>query len=1015
MAGGNTSTKLAEVLLLQGAVPMDMYQYFNPSEFWAVNGTRIVEGRYEAVKGGTLTKLKNWLRDLGQTIKSLFGLKSDASIIRALDSLAKSDGKFVTDEMLGAGQEYKSIQRRNYEGGEAPEPDMEIPEMSFMDDVIYKYGDKLIDTKRLIQSIKSTGKKLNEQFDAYMKEENYHGRLAKRTDSFLNDEMRPVLVEMQEKNVTLDELETFLLNRHAKEANAYIAKINPTGFPEAGSSVSDADADAYMKALTPEKRKDLTALAAKVDAIVKETQRVLVANGLETQDTIDEWNKTYKNYVPLMRDQLDFVHTGRGVMGGFATRGSASKRRVGSDKPVIDIFANIAMQRERALRRSEQARVGRALYGMAIKHPNPGFWLAINPDAIKDKDKLEAELISLGLTPEDARNIIQEPRQPMFDKKTGTVKYQVNPLLRNSPNVFPVRINGEDRFIFFNPNDPRALRMVESIKNLDTERLGDAIGMAGMVTRWFASVNTQYNIVFGGVNFLRDLGAASLNLSTTEIAGKEKEVRANVLPALRAIYRDLRGKGATTEAMAEMQDWFERFQLAGGQTGYQNQFAETKRKGNVVEQELKRLNRGNVKKAVDSVFDWLSDYNDAIENAVRLSAFKVAVEQGLSEDKAASIAKNLTVNFNRKGSRTGLISALYAFFNAAIQGSARMVETLRGPMGKKIIFGGMFLGSMQAIALAMAGFDDDEPPEFVKDKNLIIPIPYSDKKYLSIPMPLGFNMFPGFGRLAMETLLIETGMIRSRKGPGDKVMSAVSLVFDAFNPLGGAGNPLLMAMPTILDPFAAIYSNRDAFGRPIYREDKGNAPTPGYERSRENSSLFSKKLAEAINWATSPAGTQHTKGFFSPTADQIDYFIGQVTGGVGREIMKIGEFAKSKAVTQEEVPAYKLPIVGRFYGEAESPAATRSRFYENVKEMAKHEYEIKGLRKDKVSPTEYVKANPEARLWQRANNVENQIVKLNKEKRTLIEKDAPREAVKRKEDEILRKMTEFNNQVRRGQ
>jgi hypothetical protein len=152
-------------------------------------------------------------------------------------------------------------------------------------------------------------------------------------------------------------------------------------------------------------------------------------------------------------------------------------------------------------------------------------------------------------------------------------------LLRDSPNVFPVRINGEDRFIVFNPNDPRALRMVESMRNLDTERLGDAIGMASMVTRWFASVNTQYNIVFCAVNFLRDLSAATLNLSTTEIAGKEKQVRANVLPALRAIYRDLRGKGATDKSiigisgekrkkeMAEMQEWFERFQLAGGQTG----------------------------------------------------------------------------------------------------------------------------------------------------------------------------------------------------------------------------------------------------------------------------------------------------------------------------------------------------------------------------------------------------------------------------------------------------------------
>jgi DNA-binding transcriptional MerR regulator len=1012
-SGKKTSMELAKQLLVLEFVSIEAYQFFDPSEFWAVNGSDIVKARYDAVKGGVLAKLKNWLSEFGQKVKSVFGLNSDASIIRALDSLAKSDGKFVTDNMLVQG-EYQNLQRRNYQGEQAPEADMEIPEMSFMDNMIHSFGDKHIDTKRLIESINKAGKKLHEQFDAYMKEENYHGRLAKRVEDFLDDEMRPVLQEMQDKGVTLDEVEKFLHNRHAKEANAYIASVNPK-LPDGGSGITNEAADQYMADLSPEQRSKLESVAQKIDGIIKQTQRTLVQNGLETQETIDEWNKTYKHYVPLMRDQLDFVYSGRGVMGGFATRGSASKRRVGSEKPVKDIFANIAMQRERALRRSEQARVGRALYGMAIKHPNPGFWLAINPDAIKDKDKLEAELISLGLSPEDAKNIIQEPKQPFFDPKTGMVRYQVNPLLRNSPNVFPVRINGQDRFIFFNPNDPRSLRMVESMKNLDTEKLGAAIGAVGAVTRWIASVNTQYNIVFGGVNFLRDLGAASLNLSTTELAGKEKEVRANVLPALRAIYRQLRGKEATTKEMEEMQNMFERYQLAGGQTGYQNQFAETERKANIVEREIKHLNRGNVKKAVDSVFDWLSDYNDAIENAVRLSAFKVAVESGLSEDKAASIAKNLTVNFNRKGAKSGLISTLYAFFNAAVQGSARFIQTLRGPMGKKIIYGGMFLGSIQAIALMLSGFDDDEPPEFVKDKNFIFPIPFTNKKYIAIPMPLGFNIFPGLGRLATETMLIQAGMLKSNKGVADKMGSAISLVFDAFNPLGGSGNVLQMVAPTILDPFAALYSNRDAFGRPIYKEDRGTAPTPGFERSRENASIFSQKLAEALNWATSPAGTKHTKGAISPTADQIDYFIGQITGGVGREIMKAGEFVKSKAITQEEVPAYRIPVLGRFYGEADSPAATRSRFYDNVKEMAKHEHEIKGLRKDKTSPTEYIKENPEAKLWQRANNVENQITRLNKEKKVLIEKGASREAIKHKEDEIIKKMKSFNDQVSKVQ
>jgi hypothetical protein len=115
MAYGNTSAKLAEMLLLQRAVPISMYQYFNPSEFWAVNGSRIVQGRYDAVKGGALTKLKNWLREFGQKIKSLLRLNSDAPVIRALDSLVKGDGKFQTDQMLSRADSYASL-----EGEEAP-------------------------------------------------------------------------------------------------------------------------------------------------------------------------------------------------------------------------------------------------------------------------------------------------------------------------------------------------------------------------------------------------------------------------------------------------------------------------------------------------------------------------------------------------------------------------------------------------------------------------------------------------------------------------------------------------------------------------------------------------------------------------------------------------------------------------------------------------------------------------------------------------------------------------------
>jgi len=159
----------------------------------------------------------------------------------------------------------------------------------------------------------------------------------------------------------------------------------------------------------------------------------------------------------------------------------------------------------------------------------------------------------------------------------------------------------------------------------------------------------------------------------------------------------------------------------------------------VLQQQLLKLNAGNVRQVVNAVGGWLSDYNDTLENAVRLSAFKRATEDGMSDQQAAVLAKNLTVNFNRKGSKTPGISALFAFFNAAVQGIDRMVTTLKGPAGKKIIAGGMILGSVQALILQAFGFGEDEPNEFIKQKNLIIPT--GNGGYLMWPMPLGFNSF----------------------------------------------------------------------------------------------------------------------------------------------------------------------------------------------------------------------------------------------------------------------------------
>jgi hypothetical protein len=1026
--GNKSAMKLAETLLKMGAVPYQNYQYFNPSEFWAVNGADIVQGRFNAVQGGVLARLKNWLKELAQKIKGMFGLNSDAAILKALDSLSKGDGQFVTQDMLGEG-DYKNL-HRNYRGGDAPDSAWTSMDENKLDTAIYNLADKHIDTKRVIENIRKTSGDIAEDWDAYTKEELYHGRTAKAINDFLDNEMLPITKEMKANKVTLDELDEYLHNRHAEERNIQINRINPDPkLKDRGSGIATKDAVKYLSELSPERAQIFESLAAQVDSIVTKTQDILVKSGMETQQTINDWNNAYEHYVPLQRDDLEYVHTGSGISGGYATRGKTAKRATGSLKSVVDIFENIAIQRERAVMKAERARVGRALYGLAIKYPNPEFWLPVNPDAIKNKGDLIKELVSMGLSPADADSLFQEPTVSDIDKKTGTVKYVINQNNRYSENVFPIRINGQDRFIIFNGSDPRAERMVRAMKNLDADQLGVVVGAIGEVTRFLASVNTQYNPVFGAWNFLRDVQGAALNLSTTELAGHEKQVLAGVsptkgMPALRAIYRDLRGKGATTTEMQEWIDLFEDYQKAGGATGYKDQFSKGRDAPGIVERELKKLDRGNARKAADVVFNWLSDYNDAMENAVRLSAYKVAVQPvsegglGLSKDKAASIAKNLTVNFNRKGAASPTFQALYAFFNASVQGTARLAETLRGPAGRKIMAGGFMIGVAQAIALAMAGFDDDDPPEFLKNKNLIIPTDWLGTEggnYLIVPMPMGFSMFPGIGRLTTEYLLGKGGMITGAKGVGDKIASAASLILDSFNPLG-SGSFLQMAAPTAADPLVAIATNRDAFGRPIAKEDRATSPTPGYTRSRENATWISKQLAEFLNYVSSPMGTKYTKGAISPTADQLDYLAGQVGGGVSRELIKTGEYLSAwvKGETSE-TPSYRVPIVGKMYGETETPAAISSKFYQNVTLLAEMENEIKSRQKNREDTKEYRAENPESRLINRANYLENQITALHKQKKLLQEKDAPAERIKKIDEQKTKLMKGLNDQIKKIQ
>lgn len=890
-------------------------------------------------------------------------------------------------------------------------PQWQVDETSKMDNVIRALQDKYIDLKRVTQEIKKAGNDISDRWNAYLQEELYHGRSAKRVQDFIKQDLTPLIEDMRMRGVGMADFEEYLWMRHAPERNEQIAKINPD-MSDGGAGVTTEEAESYMDGLNPADKKKYEALAKRIDAITAKSRQVLVDYGLESQATVNAWQSAYEFYVPLMREDME-RGTGNGTGSGFKVKGNSSKRAMGSNRAVVDVIANIAQQYEKNIVRGEKNRVATAMIGLAKLNPNEEFWNVETPPTIRH-----------------------------VSKATGLVETRTDPNYKNRNNVIVARIVNkrgeiEERSVTFNEFNDRAMKMALSLNNLDVDQVNAVTNFMGNITRYFSSINTQYNPIFGIVNITRDTQGAMLNLSTTELAGKQKEVLANIMPALRGIYAETRTDngikspmqfGSFTAAQKSkaqaMRTLWEEYQREGGTTGFRDMYANAEERTKAVSKALdpnwwtktlagKVVTVGGVltvpetalnDKLIKPMFDWLSDYNQTLENAVRLAAYKVAIDSGISKQQAASIGKNLTVNFNRKGAYTRTMGSWYAFFNAAVQGTARIGETLTGPKGKQIIAGGVSIGVAQAFMLAAMGFDDEEPKEFVRSTNFIIPAPGTDKGYVTIPMPLGFNVLPNFGRITTEWAL--SGAENTTK----RVFDIFGAVMESFNPLGGNGRIDSIIMPTVADPFNDLSKNEDWTGRDIAQEDFNSLdPTPGYTRTRDKATEASIELARWINNLS--GGDDYAQGNFSPTGDQIEYLVGQLTGGVGREVVK-GVTTIESLFTGEDLPTYKIPLVGRFFGNSAGQAPQASEFYRNIMRLNELENGIIGRYKDGKDAESYMEKNPDWQHIDTGKETHLYVQDLKKQKRDLVQQGASREEVKLVDEQITQIMTEFNQTVK---
>lgn len=682
-------------------------------------------------------------------------------------------------------------------------------------------------------------------------------------------------------------------------------------------------------------------------------------------------------------DDISGTHQGTGQ--GFSVRGKFSKAAMGSDLEVDNIMANILMQRDRAIVRVEKARVGRSLADLVRQNPNDDFWVLNKPGRIRSLED-------------------------------GKVVSRVDPRFKDRDNVITVRRFGRghnsagtvfEETIWFNPRNERAKQMALALKNLDMDEVNGLAAAFQPVTRFVASMNTQWNPFFGLGNVQRDIQEGLVNLSSTPLAGKQIEVAKIAPAAIRGIWKDLRarGKGQGVQNNQWSLLW-EKFQDLGGQTGYRDLWRTSEDRAKSIQKEIKRAQGGSVASYVRALGMLVSDYNEALENGVRLAAFKVALDNGMSEQKAAVLAKDLTINFNRKGRNTGQAQAFYAFFNARVQGVTRTLQTLSGPRGKMILAGALAFGAAQAVGMWLAGIDPEKMREFEKDRNTIIPNPWGVGDWFKIPAPLGTAPFVALGRLLAEPAL------HQKIDKHEQTLKILGVLATSFSPIGGANVSWQTFFPTALAPGVAVAENKDFAGNTIARDDiSGTDRTPGHVRGQSTATAPSYWLSYAANALS--GGTEHKAGKWSWNPVYLDYLVGQFFGGPVRQVQR-GTQAAYRGATGGEVSPAEVPIAGMFYGSSNSPSSTRSTYFGNVQWTNGEGKQLKGMQRAGENTAAYTADNPGsdgARYFQREVAQISKMQRDLRAERARMSWNADMAPVRQREAAILARMRAFNARV----
>lgn len=795
--------------------------------------------------------------------------------------------------------------------------------------------------------------------NAYLGENRLSSVNKAEADAFAHTLFKPMLDEVAKLARTeaeREELTDYMMAKHGLERNTYMRNeaIN-NGATDADQTdyagltaltgmdnVADAETEAQIMVNDYEQAHDTTDLWKKVNAASKAILSKSYECGMMSKATFDKISDMYDFYIPLRGfDEKTSSEAYAYLTHKQSAFNAPIKKAEGRRSKADDPFANLQSMAEGAIMQGNRNKlVKQRFLNFALNHPSDlvsvsdiwveydtvaDEWKPVFPDNIDSTDTpevVERKMLDFETKMESLAQ--QYPDRYKHGKDTVNIPYRIVESRDMRQHQIVVKRGGRDYVITINGN-PRAAQALNGQTNPDNDMSGaiGAILRAGEnINRQLSAFYTTRNPDFIVSNFMRDMLYTNTMTWIRESPNYALRFHRNYMYANPVRIKQLLAKHrkGTLDMSNKTEAMFHQFMMNGGETGYAN-IRDIEQHKNDIRRELKKSNgKIPVKKAWDLLGERFDEYNRAVENCARFAAFMTSREMGRSIDRAIYDAKEISVNFNKKGSgakfydstgqtKAGNASALvsglgrsgYVFWNAAIQGTANFGRQMKRHPAKAFTgIAAMFL--LGAIVAYLGGDDDDDDdknayynlPEYVRRSNILF---RAGNSWVSIPLPVEYRAVYGMGELMISVL---NGKEHLTDGEIAEAITGQATQILPIDFLEGGGG-LNAFVPSAYKPLWEAYvAEKSWTGMPLYKDTPYNKDMPEWTKAYKSANKYIVGLANAMNEAT--GGDPYTKGTIDFNPAKIEYMLNGYFGGVFGTIDKLSKMVETVTGNREYDP-----------------------------------------------------------------------------------------------------------------